>query len=155
MRFYPCLVPRLPRSALPDGFFHVWTRGVASSVAFRDGEDRTELLRLLGCSVRRYGWELYAACVLSTHYHLVVDAQVEALSDGMLRLNWRYALYYNQRYDTFGHVFAERFKARALLDESRVYDTCAYVLLNPVKARLCDRVEEWPWSFSRFGLHAT
>ena len=105
--------------------------------------------------MRRYGWELYAACVLSTHYHLVVDAQVEALSDGMLRLNWRYALYYNQRYDTFGHVFSERFKARALLDESRVYDTCAYVLLNPVKARLCDRVEEWPWSFSRFGLHAT
>jgi putative transposase len=148
-------MPRLPRSALPDGFFHVWARGVASSVVFRDGDDRTELFRLLGRSVRHYGWELYAACALSTHYHLVVEAPVGALSRGMHQLNWRYALYYNQRYDTFGHVFAERFKTRALLEEARVYDTCAYVLLNPVKARLCDRVEEWPWSFSRFGLHAT
>jgi putative transposase len=148
-------MPRLPRSALPDGFFHVWARGVASSVVFRDGDDRTELFRLLGRSVRHYGWELYAACALSTHYHLVVEAPVGALSRGMHQLNWRYALYFNQRYDTFGHVFAERFKTRALLEEARVYDTCAYVLLNPVKARLCDRVEEWPWSFSRFGLHAT
>lgn len=122
---------------------------------FRDGDDRTELFRLLGRSVRHYGWELYAACALSTHYHLVVEAPVGALSRGMHQLNWRYALYFNQRYDTFGHVFAERFKTRALLEEARVYDTCAYVLLNPVKARLCDRVEEWPWSFSRFGLHAT
>src|SRR2546423_7530045 len=140
---------RLPRSALPDGFFHVWCRGVAASVAFRDGDDRTELLRLLGRSVRRYGWELHAACGLSTHYHLVVDAPVGALSQGMHQLNWRYALYHNERYETFGHVFAGRFKALAIEDESRVFDTCAYVLLNPVKARLCERSEEWPWSYSR------
>jgi putative transposase len=148
-------MPRLPRSALPDGFFHIWCRGVAALVAFPDGDDRTELMRLLRASVRRYRWELYAACVLSTHYHLVVDAAVKALSQGMHQLNWRYALYYNERYETFGHVFAERFKTRALLDETRVFDTCTYVLLNPVKARLCDRVEDWPWSYSRYGLHAS
>jgi REP element-mobilizing transposase RayT len=143
---------RLPRSALPDGFFHVYCRAVAGSVAFLDAEDRTEFLRLLGRSVRRYRWDLYAACVLSTHYHLVVETRVKALSQGMHQLNWRYARYYNERYETFGHVFAERFQTRALEGEDRVFDTCAYVLLNPVKARLCDRVEQWPWSFSRFGL---
>jgi putative transposase len=152
---YPRGMPRLPRSALPDGFFHVWTRGVATTVALSQGEDRTELFRLLGVTVRRYGWELYAACALSTHYHLVVDAPVKALSDGMHQLNWRYALYFNERYESFGHVFAERFKTRALLDEARVYDICGYVLLNPVKARLCERAEEWPWSYSRYGLRAT
>jgi putative transposase len=148
-------MPRLPRSALPDGFFHVWSRGVASTVALPDGDDRTELFRLLGLTVRHHGWELYAACALSTHYHLVVYARVQALSEGMHQLNWRYALYFNERYESFGHVFAERFKTRALPDEARVYDTCAYVLLNPVKARLCDRVEQWPWSYSRYGLYAT
>lgn len=148
-------MPRVPRSFLPDGFFHIWTRGVAGGVAFRDGADRTELLRLLGLSVRRHGWELYAACVLSTHYHLVLDASVKALSDGMHRLNWRYALHYNERYGTFGHVFAERFKSRAILDETRLFDTCSYVLLNPVKARLCQRTDEWPWSYSRYGLESS
>jgi putative transposase len=154
-RLYLRRMPRLPRSALPDGFFHVWTRGVATTVAFSQGADRTELLRLLGQTVRSHGWELYAACVLSTHYHLVVDATVKALSDGMRQLNWRYALYFNDRYESFGHVFAERFKTRALHDESRVYDTCGYVLLNPVKAGLCQRSDEWPWSYSRYGLYAT
>lgn len=152
MRAYSRLVARLPRSVLPDGFFHVWARGVAASVAFPDGDDRTKLMRLLDASVSRYRWELYAACVLSTHYHLVVDAPVKALSQGMHRLNWHYARYYNEKYEAFGHVFADRFETRVLLDETRVFDTCTYVLLNPVKARLCDRVEDWPWSYSRYGL---
>jgi putative transposase len=146
---------RLPRSALPDGFFHVWSRGVAASVAFPDGDDRTKFVALIHAAVRRNGWELYSACVLSTHYHLVVDATVEALSKGMHQLNWRYARYFNKRYETFGHVFAERFSTRAIDDETRVFDTCAYVLLNPVKAGVCDRVEDWPWSYSRYGLHAS
>jgi REP element-mobilizing transposase RayT len=143
---------RLPRSALPDGFFHVYCRGVAAGVAFPSGDDRTEFLRLLGRSVRRHGWELHAACVLSTHYHLVLEARVEALSKGLHDLNWRYARYFNKRYALFGHVFSERFQTRALEGEDRVFETCAYVLLNPVKARLCQRVEQWPWSYSRYGL---
>ena len=148
-------MPRLPRSALPDGFFHVWSRGVAAAVAFPADEDRTEFMRLLHVTAHRFRWELYAACVLSTHYHLVVDTSRRALSLGMHQLNWRYARYYNERYESFGHVFAERFSARALPDETRVFDTCAYVLLNPVKAWLCERVEQWRWSYSRYGLDAT
>jgi REP element-mobilizing transposase RayT len=140
---------------LPDGFFHVWTRGVAASVAFPEDDDRTRLMRLLRRAAARHRWELFAACVLSTHYHLVVDASVADLSRGMHQLNWRYARYFNEKYESFGHVFAERFKTRALLDETRVFDTCTYVLLNPVKARLCERVEEWPWSYSRYGLESS
>ena len=147
-------VGRIRRSDLPDGYFHVWCRGVASVVAFPTAEDRTELFRLIGRCTRRFGWELYAACVLSTHYHLVLDAEVASLSRGMHQLNWRYARSFNRRHGMFGHVFAERFEARVLEDESRIFDTCAYVLLNPVKARLCERVEDWPWSYSRYGLHA-
>jgi REP element-mobilizing transposase RayT len=135
--------------------FHVWTRGVAAGVAFPEDDDRTRLMRLLRVTVARNRWELYAACVLSTHYHLIVDAPVKALSRGMHQLNWRYARYFNERYEVFGHVFAERFKTRALLDETRVFDACTYVLLNPVKARLCDRVEQWPWSYSRYGLESS
>jgi REP-associated tyrosine transposase len=133
----------------------VWARGVAGTVALPAAEDRTELFRLLRSTVRRHAWDLHAACVMSTHYHLVVDTSVKALSAGMHHLNWRYARYFNERYESFGHVFAERFKTRALLDETRIYDTCVYVLLNPVKARLCQRSEDWPWSYSRYGLEVT
>ena|SRR2546428_9731165 len=148
-------MPRVPRSSFPDGFFHVYCRGVAASVAFPSGDDRTEFFRLLRVCGRRYRWELHAVCVLSTHYHLVLEARVEALSKGVHQLNWRYARSFNERYELFGHVFAERFQTRALEGEERVFETCAYVLLNPVKARLCERVEEWPWSYSRYGLAVT
>jgi len=47
-------------------------------------------------------------------------------------------------------LFAGRYSARSIENEQYLYEACSYVLLNPVKARLCDRVEEWPWSYSRF-----
>jgi putative transposase len=146
---------RIRRCDLPNGFFHVWCRGVAADVAFPTADDRTRMFRLIGRCSRRFRWELYAACVMSTHYHLVLEARVELLSRGMHQLNWRYARGFNERHGTFGHVFAERFKCRVLEDETRIFDTCTYVLLNPVKARICERVEDWPWSYSRYGLHAS
>ncbi len=143
---------RIARTSLPDGFFHVYCRGVAAAPAFPDGEDRSVFLDLLWLCVRRHRWRCYAACVLSTHYHLVVGARQSDLSAGVHRLNWRYARSFNKRHASFGHVFAERFQTRVIDGEERVFETCAYVLLNPVKARLCERVEDWPWSYSRFGL---
>jgi putative transposase len=137
---------------LPDGWFHVYCRGVAGVVVFPDGDDRTMFFRELGRGARMHRWRIEAACVMSTHYHVVLAAHLENLSKGMHRLNWRYARYFNERHERFGHVFAERFQTRAIDHEDRLYDTCTYVLLNPVKARLCERVEEWPWSYSRYGL---
>ena len=89
---------------------------------------------------------------MGTHYHLVVDTLRANLSRGMHRLNWLYALGFNERYELFGHVFADRFSVRAIESEEYLYDACAYVVLNPVRAGLCDRVEDWPWSYSRYGL---
>ena len=95
-----------------------------------------------------------AACVLSTHYHIVVQARRVRLSQAMHWLNLRYAHYFNRRYELFGHVFAERFSTRVLDSEERLIDACRYVLLNPVNAGLCERAEDWPWSYSRYGLDA-
>ena len=66
-----------------------------------------------------------------------------------------YATYFNRRHGRFGHVFAGRFSARVIENEQYLYDACAYVVLNPVKAGLCDKVEDWPWSYSSFGLDST
>lgn len=143
---------RVPRTALPDGYFHVWSRGVAAVPVFPAPEDRTALLGLLFKCGRRFELEIHAACVMTTHYHAVVEARQSALSRGLQWLHSRYACAFNKRQGRFGHVFAERFQTRVLAGEDRLYETCAYVVLNPVKAGLCERVEDWPWSFSRYGL---
>ena len=148
-------MPRVPRSVLPDGYFHVYCRGVAASIVFPDGADRTAFCSFIRQCERRYEIRIHASTVLSTHYHLVVEARCAELSRALHWLNLRYARTFNKRYSGFGHVFAERFQTRVIEGEEHVFETCAYVLLNPVKAGLCDRVEDWPWSFSRYGLDVT
>ena len=53
---------RIQRSTLPDGYFHVFTRGVAETAIFRDDEDRRSFLALLNQASGRNGWELHALC---------------------------------------------------------------------------------------------
>ena len=149
-------MPRPPRSALPDGLFHAFSRGIASEQPlFRDDDDRALFVDLLRRTAREHHWALHAFCVLGTHYHVVVETTREELSAGMHRLNWTYARNANARKAGFGHVFADRFGARAIEGDEYLYEACAYVVLNPVRAGLCERVEDWPWSYSALGLAST
>jgi REP element-mobilizing transposase RayT len=136
---------------LGDGLFHVVSRGVCNTDVFVGDDDRVRFLQLLVRSETRHGWTCHAYTLMSSHYHLVVET-TEGLSRGLCELNGAYARAFNRRHSRYGHVFAERFAARKIESEAYLYDACSYVLLNPVRAGLCDRVEEWPWSYSRFGV---
>ena len=143
---------RIARTSLPDGYFHIYARGIASgSAVFPDDADRTFFVELLARCIDRHRWTCHAYTVLSTHYHLVVEARCASLSAGLHLLNSRYARRFNRRYDRFGHVFAERFQARVIESAEYLYDACAYVAQNPVAAGLCDAPEDWPWSYRRDG----
>lgn len=146
---------RVPRTSLPDGYFHVVARGVdRRTPLFRDGTDRTGFLRLLRHAVVRYDWTCFALCVMSTHYHVVLESRQVDLSAGLQWLNGVYARHFNRRHDRFGHVFGDRFSTRVIESEEHLLEACAYVLLNPVKAGLCERADDWPWSYSLYGREA-
>jgi putative transposase len=142
------------RTSLPDGYFHVFIRGVSGVAPFPTPQDRTAALGMLLKAAWQFDVRVEAACVMTTHYHAVVRAACADLSLAMQWLHSRYARAFNKRHSRFGHVFAERFQCR-VVDEDGVFDRCGYVLGNPVKAGLCDRVEDWPWSYSRYGLEAS
>jgi REP-associated tyrosine transposase len=141
----------LRRTSLPDGYFHVFIRGVCDVPPFPAPQDRTAALGMLMKTAGRFDIEVLAACVMTTHYHAVVEAACLNLSHAMQWFHSRYARAFNSRYSRFGHVFAERFQCR-VVEEDGVFDRCGYVLGNPLKAGLCDRIEDWPWSYSRHGL---
>lgn len=143
-------MPRVPRSALPDGLFHVFARGVAATVApFPRDNDKSLMFELLQ-RLRVRGVIVHAACVMSTHYHGIFEARQTKLSTAMQWLNWSYARSYNSTYGLHGHVFSERFQTRAIEDEASLERRHDYVLGNPVRAGLCDSIEGWPWSYSRY-----
>jgi REP element-mobilizing transposase RayT len=137
------------RSSLPDGYFHVYARGVADTAIFRDDEDRRSFLALLVRTSRRHGWELHALCLMTTHYHAVLEAARGHLSAGMQWLNGVYAQTFNKRYGRHGHLFGARYGARAIESEEYLARACDYIVLNPVRAGLCEGAADWPWSATR------
>jgi putative transposase len=140
---------RANRCDLPDGYYHVVTRGVAGAEVFRDDDDRRFFLRLLAAVVARDHWHCYAFCLMTTHYHLVVEATLARLSAGLQRLNGVHAQRFNRRHGRHGHLFGDRFHAWLIEDEDHLENTCEYVLQNPVRAGICKTAEDWPWSASR------
>jgi REP element-mobilizing transposase RayT len=143
-------MPRLPRSALPaEGIFHVTSRGVARSVIARDDDDRRYFLVVLAREVRRQDWTVHTFCLMPNHYHVIVETSMERLSLGLHRLNGDLARAFNARHERWGHLFGDRFAAFAIRDEEHLHNACDYVLNNPVRAGLCKRTEDWPWSGSR------
>ncbi len=137
---------RQPRNQLGDGIFHVTARGVAKCTIFYDAGDFRLCVCLLHDAAELFAWHLHTWCLMPNHYHLVVEAPQPWLSDGMHRLNGRYAQAFNQRYERVGHLFQSRFGAWLIESEDHLANTCEYVLQNPVRAGLVDRADRWPWS---------
>ena len=105
-------MPRMLRTILDEGVFHIWTVAVDGTPAFADDDDRFSFLRLFGECVHCYEWEVYAWCLLTTHYHLLIGAKQPMLSAGMQRLNGLHAQRVNRRRERKGHVFRARFSSR-------------------------------------------
>ena len=102
-------MPRPLRSDLPDGIYHVTTRGVAGTRIFVDDDDRRTFLARLLDVVGRFGWCCHALCLMDTHYHLVIETTRVSLSAGLKRLNGLYAQGFNERHERRGHLFGDRF----------------------------------------------
>ena len=141
-------MPRVLRTSLPDGFFHVTARGVDGAAIVRDPRDGQLYVHLLARTIARYRWECHAYCLMPNHVHAVVDATQQELSAGVQYLHGTYALAFNRRHRRTGHLFGARFSSWIVETERHLSNACRYVYLNPVRAGLCARPEDWPWSGS-------
>jgi putative transposase len=139
-------MPRVPRNQLPDGVFHATARAVFGARLFDDDLDRLDFLQLLRSTAARYDWRCHAHCLMGTHYHLVLAASRERLSDGMRRLNGAYARRFNKRHGRRGHLFDERFASFAIESDRHLGAAIDYVRQNPVRAGLCEDARDWPWT---------
>jgi REP element-mobilizing transposase RayT len=133
-----------------DGaLYHVTSRGNAREDIFDDDVDRHAFLECLGNVVQRFHWLCHAYCLMGNHYHSVIETPEANLSQGMCQLNGIYTQRYNRRHRTVGHVFQGRYKAILIQKESHLLEVCRYVVLNPVRAKVVENVEQWTWSSYR------
>jgi REP element-mobilizing transposase RayT len=142
---------RLPRSTFPDyGVWHATTRGVERRAVYLDRDDGRRFLTQLWQAVERRGLHVHALCLMPNHYHLVVQSVRDHLSRALHRVNGVYAEDFNAKYTRSGHLWGDRFALWQVRDDEHLRASCEYVLTNPVRAGLCERVVDWPWSWSRY-----
>jgi len=138
-----------PRVETPGGRYHVGTRGNNKQPIFLDDDDRARFLLLLGHAARRHGWIVHSFCLMTNHYHLVLQLSAGGMSRGMCQLNGGYSAGFNARHGRSNHLFGRRFWDVAIEDERQYLETCRYVVLNPVRAGMEDDPASWLWSSYR------
>jgi putative transposase len=142
-------MPRSERYQEGGEIYHVTTRSVRRQQLYRDFHDYEFFERLLGWVCADQKWRCIAHCLMPNHYHTLVELTEPNLSAGMHRLNFRYAVRFNQRYDLTGHVFERRFYSTPMESEEHLFEAARYIVLNPVRAQLCSHPGLWRWSSYR------
>ena len=137
------------RIEYPGALYHVTSRGNARNDIYRDDRDRANFLDIFTEIVKRYNWFCHAYCLMSNHYHLIIETPEANLSSGMRQLNGIYTQRFNKRHELVGHVFQGRYKAIMVDKDNYLLELCRYVVLNPVRAKLVKLPEHWQWGSYR------
>jgi len=137
------------RIEYPGAVYHVTSRGNEKKPVFRDEQDRENFLNTLRHVNKRYSWICHAYCLMSNHYHLLIETPEGNLSLGMRQVNGVYTQLFNRLHVRTGHLFQGRYKAILIQRDSHLLEVCRYVVLNPVRAKMVERPEAWTWSSYR------
>jgi putative transposase len=134
---------------VPGVAHHVTQRGNRRERVFFDDEDYALYLGLIGAAAGKAGTEVWAWCLMPNHVHLVaVPSRPDGLARTFADAHRRYTGAINARHRWTGHLWQSRFGSVAM-DEDHLAAAVAYVVANPVRARLAERAEDWPWSSAR------
>jgi hypothetical protein len=86
---------------------------------------------------------------MTNHYHLLIETPEGNLSIGMRQLNGVYTQLFNKWHGRTGHLFQGRYKAILIQKDSHLLEVCRYVVLNPIRARMVEKPEDYDWSSYR------
>jgi len=138
--------PRRP-SYMPGHFYHIYNRGAHSTTVFREKDNYLFVLRKMEKYLREFDLTLIAYCLMPNHYHFLVRQDGEHQA-GLFpqRVFNSYSKAYNKRYDHSGTLFEGPYKVIQVDKTNYLLHLCRYIHANPVKDRLVDGLEDWPYS---------
>src|SRR3989339_104227 len=139
----------MPRGAriLPEiGVLHIITRGNNRQKVFKDDADYKKYLWLLGLYKEEHGFKLYHYCLMSNHVHLIIETSRKTnLPKMMKQINLSYMHHFRKKYKYFGHFWQDRYKSLLIEKDSYLLSCGKYIELNPVRARIVSRPDEYRW----------
>lgn len=140
-------MPRVPRNYVQTSYFHVMTQGLNKSYIFEYSEDILYYINNMHALSEELNISIIAFCIMNNHAHLLLKVNnLKDLSKYMQRLNTRFGMYYNNKYDRVGYVFRDRYRAEGIYSDVQLYNCIKYIHDNPVKAGICNNASEYPYS---------
>lgn len=142
---------RLPRIDIA-GFHHIINRGIEQREVFKEKEDYDFFLDQLSLLSKNFNITIHNYCLMSNHYHLLIETRDENLSRFMRQLNGIYAIYFNGKYKRSGYLWQGRFKSWYVTDEAYLYTLIIYIEQNPLKAKIVKEIIDYPYSSCHYFL---
>jgi len=140
---------RLARSTIIGYPHQVTQRGNYEQTVFEEDADFRRYLSWLRECSDRYSIEIWAYCLMPNHVHFVCIPKTDgALAHGFNTLHMKYAQYFHGKKGVTGHLWRGRFLS-CMLDDQSVFEEVRFIENNPVRARLVERAEDYPWSSAR------
>ncbi|SDY98289.1 REP-associated tyrosine transposase [Tindallia californiensis] len=141
---------RKPRVEYRGAVYHVIQRGNNREYIFRKKQDKFFLLEHLKHYREVMDFDILGYVIMDNHYHLMLKTVDAPLKDIMHRINTRFSKQFNRRNKRSGHVFESRYKSLLVMDDSYLLSLLRYIHQNPVQAKICQRIQDYPWSSDRF-----
>lgn len=121
---------------------------------YHEPQDYGFFLRLLREDARSLGALIHGYCLMTNHFHLIIEVGAVSLSQVMHAILHYHAVYMNRRFGFSGHLFSGRFWAKVCDSDSHALAMVSYIHYNPCRARIASTPEEYPWSTHRVYLGA-
>lgn len=134
------------RIEYPHAFYHITARGNERKDIFRSRGDREQFLSYLASAAERYQAVIHVYCLMSNHYHLLLETPLGNLSQIMRHINGAYTTSFNTKRRRVGHLLQGRYKA--ILVEADLYaqELSRCIHLNPVRAGMANSPQDYMWS---------
>jgi putative transposase len=137
------------RIEFAGALYHVTSRGNRQEAIYENDVDRNAYLSVLEKVCDTHNWICHSYCLMTNHYHLLIETPDGNLARGMRQLNGVYTQTFNRMHSRVGHLFQGRYKAILVEKESYLLELSRYIVLNPVRAKMVRSAKDWPWSSYR------
>ena len=137
---------RIARAVSPGIPHHITQRGNRRQQTFFNDEDYQFYLVLMSEWCMTFQVDVWAYCLMPNHIHLIaVPETKDGLNLAIGEAHRRYSRRINFREGWRGHLWQGRFSS-FILDDRYLLACTKYVELNPVRAGLVKKPEDWLWS---------
>jgi REP element-mobilizing transposase RayT len=127
---------RKKREWYPGATYHVMSRGNRRTALYKERADYLRFLECVSISKEQYGCKIHAICLMTNHFHMIVETDKYELWKMMQKMLHPYSMDFNHKYNFTGHLFESRYTARLIEDEKYFLEATRYIHLNPVKSMM-------------------